>query len=354
MKRLSSILAVLAVVLVAAFLLLRVPDTDAAEMRAKYGGPPSQFVTLPAGPTVHYRDEGPRDAPVMVLLHGSNADLHTWQPWVDHLKDRYRLIRLDQRGHGLTGPAADGNYLQDAFTADLEAFRLKLNLNRFVLVGNSMGGGIAARYAMLHPNRLAGLVLIDAGGAPVKRPESHRGGGGNLAFTIARIPVLNTIASQFMPRSLIERSLRQSVENQAVVTPEAVDRYWELARYPGNRVATMMRFGEPMTSFTPERVAVIETPTLIMWGREDALIPYAAAEWYRDHLPRAQLVAYPGIGHLPMEEAPGRSAADMARFLSSLSPPPPVAKAVVKDIARTPGLMQLPFPHQLGEGSNHA
>lgn len=313
MKRALRILAVLVAVLMIAFLLLRVPDTDAAAMRAKYGGPPSQFVTLPDGPAVHYRDEGPRDAPVIVLLHGSNADLHTWQPWVDRLKDRYRLIRLDQRGHGLTGPAADEDYRQEAFTADLEAFRTKLNINRFVLVGNSMGGGIAARYAMMHPNRLAGLVLIDAGGAPIKRE-----GGGNLAFTIARIPVVNAIASQLMPRSLIEKSLRQSVENQAVVTPATVDRYWELARFPGNRAATMARFGEPMTSFTPARVAIIETPTLIMWGQEDALIPYAAAEWYRDHLPNARLVAYPGIGHLPMEEAPDLSAVDLTQFVDSL------------------------------------
>lgn len=313
MKRFAKVVAILALVLLAAFLLLRVPDTNAAEMRAKYGGAPSQFVTLPSGPTVHYRDEGPRDAPVIVLLHGSNADLHTWQPWVDRLKDRYRLIRLDQRGHGLTGPAADEDYRQEAFTADLEAFRTKLNLNRFVLAGNSMGGGIAARYAMMHPNRLAGLVLIDASGAPVDRE-----GGGNLAFTIARIPVLNTMASQFMPRSLVEKSLRQSVENRDVATPAMVDRYWELARYPGNRAATMARFGEAMVSFTPARVAVIETPTLIMWGREDALIPYAAAAWYRDNLPRAQLVSYPGIGHLPMEEAPDQSAADLAQFVDGL------------------------------------
>ena len=55
-----------------------------------------------------------------------------------------------------------------------------------------------------------------------------------------------------------------------------------------------------------------------MWGREDALIPFVAAEWYREHLLNAKLVAYPGIGHLPMEEAPDRSAADLARFIDSL------------------------------------
>lgn len=64
-------------VLVIAFLIFRTPDTDAAEMRAKYGGPPSQFVAIGGGVTVHLRDEGPEDAPAIVLLHGSNADLHT-------------------------------------------------------------------------------------------------------------------------------------------------------------------------------------------------------------------------------------------------------------------------------------
>ena len=313
MKRLWRALAVLAVVLVVAFVLLRVPDTDAAEMRSKYGALPSQFVVLPEGPTVHYRDEGPRDAPVIVLLHGSNADLHTWQPWVDRLETRYRLIRFDQRGHGLTG-AAEGGYDADAFARDIEAFADALKLDRFVLAGNSMGGANALRFAMQHPERLAGLVLVDAGGAPVKRD-----GGGNLAFTVLRMPVVGALASQMMQRSLVERSLRQSVANQAIVTPAAVDRYWELARLPGNREATRERFALPWTSFTAAEVEAVDVPTLIMWGREDSLIPYAAAEWYRDHLPRAQLVSYPGIGHLPMEEAPDLSAADLARFLETVT-----------------------------------
>ena len=94
----------LVALLVIAFLIFRTPDTDAAEMRAKYGGPPSQFVDIGDGVTVHLRDEGPKDAPAIILLHGSNADLHTWDPWVQALKDQYRVIRFDQVGHGLTGP----------------------------------------------------------------------------------------------------------------------------------------------------------------------------------------------------------------------------------------------------------
>lgn len=314
-KRAVLVAAAAAAVLLAAFLVLRTPDTDAAAMRAKYGASPSQFVRTGDGRTVHLRDEGPRDALPIILLHGSNADLHTWQPWVDALSDRYRLIRYDQRGHGLTGPAPDGDYATDRFVADVNAAADALGLERFVLAGNSMGGAIAARYAMLHPGRLAGLVLIDAGGAPVKRE-----GGGNLAFTLARLPVLGPLAFEVMPRSVVEKSLRQSVANQAVVTPGAVDRYWELARYPGNRGATIARFSLGWQQFAPAQVAAITTPTLVMWGEEDSLIPYEAAGWYMRYLPDARLVRYPGIGHIPMEEAPRRSAADLARWLSMLRP----------------------------------
>ncbi|WP_435418208.1 alpha/beta hydrolase [Parerythrobacter aurantius] len=322
MKKLAKILGAIVALLLIAFLALRVPDTDGAAMRAKYGAPPSQFVKLANGITVHLRDEGPRDAPAIILLHGSNADLHTWQPWVDRLKDRYRVIRYDQRGHGLTGNVT-GGYDADAFAADALAVADTLGLDKFVLAGNSMGGANAARFAMLHPDRLSGLVLVDAGGAPVKRE-----GGGNLAFTVLRMPVIGSVASQMMQRPLVERSLRQSVANQSVVTPETIDRYWELARYPGNREATRERFSLPWTSFTAEQVRAITVPTLVMWGEEDSLIPFAAAGWFMQQLPDAKLVSYPGIGHIPMEEAPDRSAEDLRSWLEATLAAPSTTEAV--------------------------
>lgn len=311
MKRALKVIAVIAAVLALAFVLLRTPDTDPAAMLAKYGAPPSQVIELAGGQRIHLRDEGPRDAPVIMLLHGSNADLHTWQPWVDDLARSYRVIRYDQIGHGLTGPPRDGDLSPDAFAADVGAVADALGVERFVLAGNSMGGGVAARYAMLHPERLAGLVLIDAGGAPVRRE-----GGGNLFFTLAAVPGLGDVLGQITPRLLVERSLSQSVTNQAVVTPAAVDRYWELARYPGNRAATLARLSQPRQAFSPEQVRAIRVPTLVMWGQEDALVPYEAAGWYMAHLPDATIASYPGIGHLPMEEAAGRSVADLRGWLA--------------------------------------
>ena len=310
MKWSWRILGALALVLVAAFFVLRVPDTDPAEMQAKYGAAPSRMLAVGDGRQVHVRDEGPRDAPI-VLLHGSNADLHTWQAWTDALSADYRVVRFDQRGHGLTGPAADADYSIEAFAGDIDAVVDALGVERFVLAGNSMGGAIAMQYAIASPDRLDGLVLVDASGAPIERDAD-----GNIAFKLAAMPGVGSVMSQVLPRSLVERSLSQSVSNQKIVTGEAVDRYWELARYPGNRDATRARFSTPRSAFSAEQVAQTDVPTLVMWGEEDKLIPYEAAGWYMDHLPDATLAAYPGIGHLPMEEVPERSAADLQQWLA--------------------------------------
>ncbi|MEP0191495.1 MAG: alpha/beta hydrolase [Erythrobacter sp.] len=317
MKWLVRIALGLLVVLVAAFLIFRTPDTDADAMRAKYGGEPSQFVELPSGQTVHLRDEGPRDARAIILLHGSSADLHTWSPWVAGLKADYRVVRIDHIGHGLTGPSITDEYALVDFVATVDGVADHLKLDEFVIGGNSMGGWISVGYAMKHADRVEGLVLVDASGAPIKRES----GGGNLGFTIASIPVVNQIMTQITPRSLVERSLRDSVSNTDIVTKDAVDRYWELLRYPGNRAATIERFGTPRVEYSKEDIAKLGKPTLILWGEEDQLTPLKAGKWYHQHLPSSQFIAYAGIGHLPHEEAPEQSLADLREWLETVPNP---------------------------------
>jgi pimeloyl-ACP methyl ester carboxylesterase len=304
----------LVVLIIGAGVLLYTPDTDAAAMRAKYGGAPSQFVDVGGGLTVHVRDEGPRDAPVIVLLHGSNADLHTWDAWTQRLVPQYRVIRFDQIGHGLTGPSPARDYSMAGFTNTVDRVVTKLGVGRFVLAGNSMGGGIAWNYARQHPEKLAGLVLVDAGGAP-------EAGGKSLpiGFRIAQTPVLRDVMKVITPRSMIATSLRQSVTNQSIVTDAVIDRYWELLRYPGNRQATLDRFTTPRTASTEADVRAIKTPTLILWGEDDKLIPVASAAWFKRLLPSATVITYPGIGHIPMEEAPDRSANELKTWLATLT-----------------------------------
>ncbi len=310
MKWLLRILLLIVALLVVAFLIFRTPDTDPAEMHAKYGGAPSQFVDIGDGLTVHLRDEGPRDAPAIILLHGSNADLHTWQPWVDALKTRYRVIRFDQIGHGLTGPDPDNDYSTRNFVSVVDKVADKLGVQSFVLGGNSMGGGHAVAYALAHPDRVRALVLVDASGAPVTKKSK-----GNIGFTLARTPVVNRIMNYVTPRSMIEQSLRETVSNEAIVTDAMIDRYWELLRYPGNRDATRRRFSGEWSSFSPEDLSQIKVPALVIWGEEDRLIPVESGLWYDKHLPDSRLVVYADIGHLPHEEAAEQSAAYLLKWL---------------------------------------
>jgi len=315
MKWVWRILGVVVAIAVIAFLIFRVPDTDADEMRAKYGGEPSQFVEIGDGVTVHLRDEGPRNGEgggqPIILLHGSSADLHTWQPWADGLSDTHRIIRFDQVGHGLTGADPAHDYSLENFVSDIDEVADALGLDSFILGGNSMGGSHAVAYALAHPERVDGLILVDASGADIVHESK-----GNIGFTIARTPVLNRLMEHITPRSLIAQSLEQSVSNQDIVTEEAVDRYWELLRYPGNRTATLRRFSVNRTPFPAEDVATITAPTLVIWGDEDALISVDAAAWFDEHLPAASLVIYEGIGHIPQEEAPQASIADVKNWLA--------------------------------------
>jgi pimeloyl-ACP methyl ester carboxylesterase len=312
MKRFGKVLLVLLALLGIAFLALRTPDTDPAAMKAKYGAAPSQFVDLGGGLTVHLRDEGPRDAPVIVLLHGSNADLHTWDPWAAALRSDYRVIRFDTIGHGLTGAAPGKDYSAGAMAALVGRVADRLGLGRFVLGGNSMGGAVSVTYALAHQDRLAGLVLVDAGGAP--KPGGERG---NIGFKLAATPGVNQIIKWITPRRIVERSLSQSVTNQAIVTPAAVERYWELLRYPGNREATMIRMTAPRRTFDPARLATIKVPTLVLWGKEDKLIGPDAARWYAKAIAGSTLRIYPGIGHLPHEEAAEATVSDLKAWLMS-------------------------------------
>lgn len=311
----------LVALLVIAFLIFRTPDTDAAEMRAKYGGPPSQFVEIGEGVTVHLRDEGPEQAPALILLHGSNADLHTWEPWVQALKAKYRVIRFDQVGHGLTGPDPKDDYSRANYVAHVGAVADKLGLKQFILGGNSMGGKHALAYAIAHPERVTGLVLVDGSGGPMLKLDKKKDDedSGNIGFKIAQTPGINLLVEQITPRSLIAQSLEQSVSVKSVASEAAVDRYWEMLRYPGNRRATLKRFSQPYDPLGEAEIAAVATPTLILWGEEDRLIPVEAGQWLAKTLPNNRLVVYPGIGHLPQEEAVAATLGDLLPWLDRLT-----------------------------------
>lgn len=310
-------LAIVIAALTGAFWYFSTPSIPRSVLEAKYGGPPSQFIVLPDGARAHYRERGPGDAPVLLLIHGSNASLFTWEPWTKRLDDAFRVVAVDLPGHGLTGAVPNHDYSQAGMTAFVKEFADKIGLGRFALAGNSMGGGIAARFAEEYPDRVTHLILVDAAGMPVKQGDRIP-----LAFRLARMPVLNQIVLHITPRSLVKEGLNDAIVRKSVLTDAMIDRYWDFARMEGTREATAERFQLPRVSFVRDHISAIKAPTLILWGEQDHLIPVAAANKFHAAIPGSKLIVYPATGHIPMEEVADRSAADVRAFLS---PPPPPA-----------------------------
>lgn len=311
-------LAGLGAILAVVFLALRTPDSARAEMIVKYGGPAVTFAEGAGGMRVHWRDEGCRDCPAIILLHGSNASLHAFEAMIAELAGEYRIITYDQPGHGLTGPHPRDDYSAAGMFEALDAVANAARLDRFYLGGNSMGGWVAWRYALGHPERVEGLILIDAAGAPLREGETAP--PLNLGFRLLRNPLLRPLLSQITPRSLVEKSLQDTVADPSIVTDAMVDRYWELLRYPGNRRASAIRADAPREPEYWDRISEITAPTLLLWGAEDKLIYASAAATFDEMLPNADVVIIDNVGHIPMEEAPAASANAIRRFLEGLQP----------------------------------
>jgi pimeloyl-ACP methyl ester carboxylesterase len=302
-----------------AFALSRAPDLPVESLVGRYAPPPSEFIDL-KGQLVHLRDEGPRGDPEpIVLIHGTSASLHTWQGWVRALKTERRVITFDLPAFGLTGPFT-GAYAPDDYRGTTYARFVvdlldHLKIERAVLGGNSLGGEVAWRTAVLAPSRVTRLVLVDAAG-PEFVPESMP-----IGFVIARTPGLNRITEWMLPRELVERSVANVYGDPAKVTPELVERYFQLTLREGNRRALRIRMSQLEPGVGIEGLKTIRVPTLVMWGGQDRLIPPAVAQVFLQNIAGSRLVTFPALGHVPHEEDPAATVAELKRFLAAEKAP---------------------------------
>jgi pimeloyl-ACP methyl ester carboxylesterase len=286
------------------------PDRPLSELKARWATPPSTFVDV-QGMNVHLRDEGPRsDAVPIVLLHGTSSSLHTWDGWAQELKAKRRVIRFDLPGIGLTGPPPDADYRIERYVRFIAAMLDKLGVPRCALAGNSFGGQVAWETALAHPQRVEKLILVDAAGYPFQ-PVSLP-----IGFRIARIPGLNRLMEFTLPRRVIESSLRNVYADPGKITPELVDRYFELTLREGNRRALAQRFAQAPAGIHPDRIAALKLPTLILWGGRDRLIPPGDAERFRRDIAGSRLILFERLGHVPQEEDPAATVAAVKQFLS--------------------------------------
>ncbi|MEH6700709.1 alpha/beta fold hydrolase [Parasphingorhabdus sp.] len=314
MKKSIRIILGLLVLLVVAFLIFRTPDTDRTAMVAKYSNEASRFMDDGHGAKIHYRDEGNKDGPAILLIHGSNSLLQTWEPLVALLGDKYRLISLDLYGHGLTGPNPTGNY--DADTNIAAAVRVldTVGVDKAYWIGNSMGGWLTWRAGLSVPERTSGLVLIDASGAQVKQKIQPY-----LGARLARSSIGKILLPEITPRFLVKSSLEENFAQPERLTDVQVDRYWELLRFPGNRQASVDR---GKTRREPEKWAEVKNlkmPVLLLWGEQDKVIPISHGRAFEAAIPGSTLITYADAGHLPMEETPEQVARDIDRWIEGLT-----------------------------------
>lgn len=277
-------------------------------LKEKYCNADSKFITID-GIDVHYKDQG--KGPVLVLLHGVCASLHTWDGWCEELKNHYRIIRLDVPGWGITGPSRDEEYTSDTMNIFFDRFFDALGLDSFYLAGNSLGGYYSWSYAVHRPDRVKKLILLD----PIAYNQSLP-----YEFRLVQIPGTKFLVNNILlPRILIQTSIKRLYGVPERITDYIHDVYWELLMRKGNRRTLTKVFDMIATMSRSDTVYLdvkkIKLPLLMAWGKQDIWSRWKETieEWKRD-LPHAELVLYDDCGHMPMEEIPVESARDAHAF----------------------------------------
>jgi pimeloyl-ACP methyl ester carboxylesterase len=286
-------------------------DSDPGEAIAAYGAPPSRFMDVD-GTRIHYRDEG--QGPTLVMLHGSRASLHQWDGWIHEFAGRFRTVRLDILGQGLTGPDGRNDYSPQRQLVLLDGLLTRLKVERAVFVGTSGGATLAVRYAAEHPERVEKLVLSTV---PLRLPSQSNVSGFDAAVFWFYPKVLGSLGSDLYWRTF----LRSIYGDPAKVTPELVTRYRVLNTLPGQqqrfdaRLAGWRAHGGANEDFAT--AAKITVPVLVQWGERGPVLPKDLHCTIASAFSSApvRVISYPELGHKLVMEDPVKTARDALAFI---------------------------------------
>lgn len=256
-------------------------------------GPPREQVATVLDQHIHYVEAG-RGQPV-ILLHGLGATKETWLPSFGALAAKYHVYAIDQIGFGRSDkPHLD--YKIATFVDFLHGFLVAQNLAKVTLVGNSLGGWIAMEFAIQHPEMMDRLVLVDSAGLTFLHPSPVDLNPSSLAATRALMEAL------FYDKKLV---------TDPIVRQVFADHLRNNDGYTIQR--TFAGFQTPQ--FEDAKLGSIRAPTLIVWGRDDVLLPLASGEKLRDGITGAKLVVFDQCGHLPHVEKPAEFTRAVLEFL---------------------------------------
>jgi pimeloyl-ACP methyl ester carboxylesterase len=175
-----------------------------------------------------------------------------------------------------------------------------------------LGGSIVWNYTLVHPEKDSKLILVDAGGfTSSTKPK------GAIGFKLAQMPVMNQLLKVITPKFLVKKSLEDAYGDKTKVTTALVDQYYDMVLRTGNRQAIIDRMQKGFGSNASDKIKEIKTPTLIIWGDKDQLIPVDCAYLFKKNIVNSELIILKGIGHVPMEESPDQFSQLVNRFLIS-------------------------------------
>ena len=232
----------------------------------------------------------------VVLIHGLGASMYLWRDALPALAAAgYRVIAFDNRGFGFSDKPSHG-YSTAAYVKLTVAMLDSLRISSAVLVGHSMGGVIAAEVGLAHPDRVRGLVLIDAAGYGMRWPA---------VLKIARWPVVGAIATTFRGRWITARILRSTYADRSKVSEGDIDQYYAPVNEPNYTRALRGVLREfRFDSLGGGRLGALQTPALVIWGEADRWIPLRDGTRFGRELPRAVFAVVPRTGHNAPEESP--------------------------------------------------
>ena len=300
---------------------------DPERLVPAYTEPASRFVEV-ADTEVHLVDEG--EGPAMLMLHGAASSLHDWDGWARELSRDHRVLRIDLPPFGLTGPLPGGRYDPDVYLELVHEVLDESGVEEVVLVGNSLGGYIAANYAAVHPERVRALVLVSPAGYPQSLPWPLR---------VPTLPVIGWISQHVTPRWVVARGIRDAYGDPERIEPGTIDRHFDLIRAPGARegLRQLARTMDELRHEPPDWVDEVQAPALILWGEDDDFSSVELADLWIESLPEARLVTLPGVGHVAMEEVPERSLAVARPFLDDVLDRPGPESTAGHGSTRSPG-----------------
>jgi 2-hydroxy-6-oxonona-2,4-dienedioate hydrolase len=263
-----------------------------------------RFVSV-FGARIHYVEAG--DGPVVLLLHGLADDTSVWESTLSALAPKYRVIALDQIGFGRSDKPLL-NYRIGTFVDFLAGFCKELGIEHAILVGNSLGGWVGAAFVLAHPEKADRLVLVDAAGL-----------GGLVESLGPRVMSALHLATRDDVRLLGPLTFYHPhfYSDNAALDAGLAQRVTAGDSYTIARVLDSMERREDLLD---GKLASIRQPTLILWGREDRLIPLAFGERFHREISGSQAAIIERCGHMPQVECPVEFNKALLKFLAETDP----------------------------------